>query len=302
MDYQEFLSAIENGMNIRLTEDTRAHLHTTIKNNGFERKGITIVQEGVNISPTIYLEEFYEQYKKGKSLEIILEKIKVFYLEVKQDESWEGEDIQSLETVSDRIVFKMVNKEKNKELLKMIPYIEFQDLVLIFYVLLEIHQGGTATMLVTNAMQEKWKMSEKELYELAQKNEKRILPAVFSPMQQVIAELLNPCEEKEMNLLKKESEEMQDYMYVLTNEIRSFGAATLAYEHMLEMIAEKLDNSFYILPSSIHEVIIVPADSKLEMEELNETILEINESQVDPEEVLCDHAYYYDRDRKKIVY
>ncbi len=102
----------------------------------------------------------------------------------------------------------------------------------------------------------------------------------------------NPCN----NLIQSD-----DIMFVLTNSLRSFGAVCILYEDILFHIGNLLRENFYILPSSIHEVIIIPESQAPCKETLNEMIVEINESQVEREEVLSDHVYYYNREMKDLI-
>ena len=89
-------------------------------------------------------------------------------------------------------------------------------------------------------------------------------------------------------------------MYVLGNRMKLFGAAVLLYDGLLEKIADQIKKNFFILPSSIHEVILIPDDEDQEAEELWKMVCEINATQVEPEEVLTDSVYYFSRKNKKI--
>ncbi len=109
-----------------------------------------------------------------------------------------------------------------------------------------------------------------------------LLPSDFRSMESVIEELADQPQPP------KKGE-----MYVLSNQIRSFGAAVILYPGRLKRVAALLGESYYILPSSVHEVIIVPEREVPGVPVLNEMITEINEIHVEPEEVLADHAYYY---------
>ena len=116
---------------------------------------------------------------------------------------------------------------------------------------------------------------------------------VFKPMRIVIDELMgNPCN----NLIQSD-----DIMFVLTNSLRSFGAICILYEDVLFHIGNLLRENYYILPSSIHEVIIIPESQAPCKETLNEMITEINETQVEIEDVLSDHVYYYNREKKELL-
>ena len=90
-------------------------------------------------------------------------------------------------------------------------------------------------------------------------------------------------------------------MYVFSNRTRSFGASAILYDGRLAKIAERLKENYYVLPSSVHETIIVAESDAPAKDDLDAIIREINETQVDPEEVLSNQAYYYDRKEGKLL-
>lgn len=297
MEYQEFLYAIESELNEKLKEGTRAVLYSTVKNNGKERKGVMIEQEGSNIGPTIYLEGFYERYKEDPDISRIITELLEFYESVKCTEIIQECQFDDYEVMKEKIVFKVVHYEKNRKMLESVPHIRFLDLAIIFYILLEAGENGMATVLIKNEHLELWKLSMEELHEKAIKNAIKLLPAQFMSMRQAMKEILNE-QGKDSDELEEESE--NEVMYILTNSLKNFGAATLAYPHVLEMIAEMLQEDFYILPSSVHEVIIVPKSKGIDEKEMNTMIIEINATQLEPEDVLSDHAYFYDSREHKL--
>lgn len=300
MDYREFTGAVENQMNCRLEGGVKASLYTTIKNNGKERTGILIETPGINISPTIYLEEYFESYRKGKSLEVIVNDIMGFYDSIKQESSWDCEKLRSYEEISDRIVFKLVNTLKNRKFLDTVPHRSFLDLSIVFYVLLEVTQDGTAAMVVSDSHMKQWEVTTDILWADSLRNVKKLLPAEFVTMHHAMREMLmekgesENCGKSSGNLLVENTTE-RDGMYILSNSLRSYGAACIAYPHILEMIGEILQRDYYVLPSSVHEVIIVPSSPGLDSSELDDMIREINVTQVAEEEVLSSHAYLYRR-------
>lgn len=295
MDYKEFVSAVEEKVNVYLEEGVCASLHTTVKNNGKRKRGIMVVREGVNISPTIYLEEFYEQYKRGNSFDTVIKDVLRFYDTVKPMNSWKGEFVHSYEEVKSRIVFQLINREKNQDMVSMVPCIPYLDLLIVFYVLLEVGTDGTAIMLVRNENVKEWGVCAESLFAVAQENARRLLPAEFSTMSCIVQDIIDAKERVTTNLLDINRGMEQDTMYVLTNKIRNLGAACMAYDHILEMIGTRLEENYYILPSSVHEVIIVPESKSPTRAELDAMICEINATQVKEEEVLSNRAYYYSR-------
>lgn len=292
MNYRQFVNEVEMKVQKCVEDTIRVQEHIALKNNGKERRGLTMIQEGINISPTIYLEEYYEQFQDGNSLEQIVERILNLYKEVRFRKSWEGSYIQSFESVKPWVVYKVINKEKNKELLKETPYMQFLDLAVVCYVLLEMNSHGTATMLVKEEHLKMWGVSKEEVFCQAEKNSKRLLPAELNRMKDVIAEILE---------IETEEDEEEDIMYVLSNARRNFGAICMVYDGIMDMIQMELGENFYVIPSSVHEVIIVPESQAPEKFEIEEMVAEINATQVEDEEILSDRVYYYSVKEKKLI-
>ena len=296
MNYTEFVNAVEEKMNLKLKGGEKVTLYTALKNNGTERKGVMIEVPDVNVSPTIYLEEFYSKYQEGKTIDGIVDELIELYEEIRQDQSWDYEKVLSFEGVKDRIVFKLINTQQNQMLLERVPHRKLLDLSLVFYVLFEANCEETAAMMITNAHAERWEVDEGMLWNVAVENCRRLLPAECFTMNYAMCELMGVAEHStrvDNDLLVAEKTE-RDRMYVLSNKVRNFGAACIAYPYVLEMIGEILKEDFYVLPSSVHEVVIVPSSGGICSYEMDEMIREINETQVLDEEILSDHAYYFD--------
>lgn len=284
MTFCQFIQVIEAKVREEVQEGFLVSVYRARKNNGVIRTGLMIEEKGINVSPTIYLEEYYEQYQRGNSLDYIASDIVRLYSRVRFQKSWKGDSLRRYEEVEERIVFRLINQNANEEMLKTVPYVPYLDLAIVFYVLLEIDTCGTASMLVQNIHLSQWRITKEELYRKSMARTPELLPCDFRSMEAVIEELADQPEPG------KKGE-----MYVLSNQIRSFGAAAILYPGRLKRVAALLGENYYVLPSSVHEVIVVPEREVPEVDLLNEMIREINEVHVDPEEVLADHAYYFDR-------
>ena len=250
MSYEEFVSGMELELKSLVSDNLLVSIQKTLKNNGYLRCGIRLSEKNINISPTIYLEEFYEKYQYGTDMHTLAEQIMKIYQKVRIEHSWKEEWIYEFPGVKNKIVYRLINREKNKNLLSEVPYMPWKDLAIVFYLLLEMdeHQMQQAAMLIKKEQLKWWNTSAEDLYQNAMLNTEMLLP------------------------------------YELTN-----------------MHALYLKENFYILPSSVHEMIILPESGALPKEELNAVIQEINGSQVNAEEYLSDHAYYYDRVRKCVM-
>ena len=287
MNYQQFVIVVKNKVALALGDGMSLNIHTALKNNGVERVGLTISDKRINISPTIYLEEYYKQFQDGFDMEDIIASILDVYQEVKFEHTWQIHTVKDFEIMRSKIVYKLIHAKKNESLLNKMPYIAYLDFAIVFYILFEVDDSGTATIPITHELIQLWDVSVDEVQQCAFCNAPSLLPASFKPMQIVIDELMGT------NL--SEQEAIEDLMFVLTNSLRSFGAACILYDGMLDKISEEIGENFYILPSSIHEMIIVPESNSPSREHLNEMITEVNQTQVDEEEFLSACVYYYDR-------
>lgn len=291
MTFHQFVKAVEFELKEVVGEEVTLSIYEAEKNNGVKRVGITFSKRGVNLAPTIYLEEYYEKYLRGWILEACVGDILRLYYEVQVKKSWDEEILSEFHMIEDSIVYRLVNADANKELLTNVPYVPYMDLAIVFYIMLELNEQGSACMLIRNEHLDMWGIDEGVIFKKAKENTWRILPSDFRTMRAIMKEFDYECEFMG-----------NDILYVLTNQIRSFGAAVILYEGCLEMIAEYLDDNYYVLPSSVHEVIIVPEkDAPRGKEGLSEMVDEINRTQVEAEEILSDIAYYYDREKKILI-
>mgnify|MGYP007043251716 FL=1 len=112
-----------------------------------------IEMPGINISPTIYLEEYYESYVAGRKIEQIVDDIKQLYEEIKQEKPWDCESFRDYEGVRNRIVFKVINTAKNRKFLRTVPHLAFLDLSIVFMFLLMCLKKEQRQWLLTEAMQ-----------------------------------------------------------------------------------------------------------------------------------------------------
>lgn len=294
MNYQQFIEEVERRVKekIKGNETMTVYIHTAVKNNGKERKGITVSEKGIHISPTIYLEEYFQQFQEGKPIEEIVEKILQLYEEVKCSHPCEESLLQNYEELKGKFACKLIHRGKNEKLLNDIPYVPWMDLAIVVFVLLEVSPYGTATVLVRKEHLEIWGLTEAQLFDEAKKNTPILLPYQFCPMRKLLQEICPYAVD--------EGEEEEESLYVLSNKLRSFGAASMLYDGILEKVGQKLGENYYILPSSIHEVIVVPESKSPVKQDLEEMVREINETQVEEEEVLSDRVYYFSRKENRL--
>ena len=148
----------------------------------------------------------------------------------------------------------------------------------------------------------RWKVTASDLYKLAVANMQRLWEGVVEPVQDMIFEMADDQMAEEYGVFLEENEGAREMpLYVLTNAIRLNGASVLFYTDCLKSFADSVGRDIFVLPSSIHEVILVPESFGLEPERMQEMVKEINQTGVAPEEVLSDSVYYFDGEEIRIV-
>ena len=181
----------------------------------------------------------------------------------------------------------------------MIPYIEYLDVITCFDVVVKNEQMGEGMILIHNEHMDIWKTTNDELYELANSNTPMLYPPMFNSMNHILDEFLEEMEVED-EFYEEIDKEQSLPMYVLTNIKRTCGANTIIYPQLMEKISKELNGNFYILTSSIHEVILLFDDNNVDSTQLHSMIKEINVTQLNEEEILSDYPYYYDNTSKKV--
>lgn len=316
MEYMEFIEYVRAAMATILGDDKIVTVKEILKNNGQEYDALLITDKDSNISPTIYLNSFYDEYVGGKESGEVVREIYEFYEDSCNDFIFDMDVFSDYSIMSKKIVFKVINKAKNKKLLKDVPHIIKMDLALVPYCMVDNDSFGTATVLIQKSHLALWNKSEKEIFEAAYENTPRILQAEIRNMNDIIREMfMDDLRRKQVNgeigfdidINKKTTELMEDVgtdngieMYVLTNNHRSNGAACMFYDDVIRDFAKEHKSDIFILPSSVHEVILVPAIDGLSKNELTLMVQDVNKEELSAEEILSSHVYIYSYESEEI--
>ncbi len=306
MDFNEFKDELIEVIKGKTEENTSITIHTVNKNNGIILNGVVIMRETECISPTIYLEPFFEMAKKGKDIHELADEILALSLEQKNKFNFDVDEFQDINVTCKKILYKLINYNKNEELFKNIPHRRWQDLAIVYYVLVSCDELGTGTILIRNEHLKLWNVGEAELYAFAMDNAPKLLKKTIKTMAEIILDFMDErlmdSEENEITVkaAKEFSENTPVKMYVMGNKVKLNGACVILYERALASFAEYVENDFYILPSSIHEVILVPASEDVNEQALLSLVREVNENSVTEEEWLSDNIYKYNRSEETI--
>jgi len=330
MTYEQFIEQVKwevEDIARESSDDVRTVVRTVTKNNNVRRKTISIFKEGQLATPTIYLRDYYLDYKKGRSIENIGREIFMIYSEGTKRFTFDVNQFSDFSKVKDKIYYKLVNYEMNRQALKTMPHFKFLDMAIVFFVSIMGNEKEQGTIAIQEAYVEKWGISKEELRRTAINNPWKEYPPEIKKMEDIISEIVLGQVTSEdddedgliseeisygefsidnvRQMIKEEVDKMRAQaemdMYVLTNTSRNFGAACITYPGVLKEFAREHNSDFYIIPSSVHEVILILGE-QMSVEEMNLMVEEVNEREVDSIDVLSNHVYQYKRELEEIIY
>lgn len=298
MEYEKFVDTMRRKVEALSDVGTRVVIMEVCKNNGVKKKGLMVKAKNCNMAPTVYLEEFYEEYKRGKTLEEITEAIVKVYRDNDAFINFHVEDFKDFRQMKSRLVFRIVNYEKNAEMLSDSPYITFLDLAVVPYISFPVDGNNCGSILVKDEHLMLWGINAETAMKIAAENTPKLLQPQIHKMEDTIRQLISTGAGGDRREYENLLEEMEESaykvpMYVLTNPKNLYGASCMVYDGVIEMFAEEMGEDIYILPSSIHEVILVPASKALAALELRSMVQEINSTQIPEEEILSNHVYKF---------
>lgn len=281
--FEEFQEQAKNHMGAR-HPNTAPQLHRINKNNGISLTALIMWDPGSNTAPALYLDGAYEALRRGLPMGEALASVEWMYDHAMRM-GMEAPDLNDLDAVKDRVCFRLVNRESNREALKERPHRKFLDMAVVYAVELE---GGKASVGGTDRMLRRWGISAEELHSLALANTPRLFPARISGMDEILAEMADSLD------APLPEPGMCAALYAASNTSRDHGAGVMLYGGLCRKFAERIGGSFYILPGSVHEVLFLPEMPGLSAGGLGQMVEEVNATQLAPEEVLSDSVYYYD--------
>ncbi len=284
MDIAEFKTWAAEEIKRRLPEDyAAAEVRVrSVRKLGSSHTGLSVRRDGQSGAPEIDLDEFFKLYKSGVSADDIISymaRMAVMELPV-IDESL----LEDYAKVRERLFIRLSSLSRNRDLTEGIPHRVIDDMLLTYHILTGRQGSDMWSAMIDSGMLRGYGISEEQLYGDALENSSRMFPAKLDRMSSIL-----------------HSSEDDDGlgMVVLTNDANSYGAAAVLYPGMLEEAAEQLGGDIYIIPSSIHEMILMPAAMVQDAERLEMTHRFLNMTEVEEKDRLSDHIYHYD-DRRHL--
>ncbi len=287
MDIVEFIENVILTLKEYYGNDAEVLAQKCIKTNDVVCIGVSVFYKNKLLAPIVYLDSYYEQYSKGMDFDLIIEHITDIIEENQVSVTEENivKNIINWNYIEFNIYPMLISTKRNKNLLADLVHREILDLSIIYVVRFSAECGKETLIRVTKKMLNSWNRTEDELHNIALVNMNRDEPQLFD-LNDIIDILLGNAEDVRTI---GDSE-----MYVLTCHSKRYAAAKILDKELMKRITG--GKKCYMIPSSIHEWIILPItlDKESDLLILNEMVCEVNEEKVEPNEILSDHIYMYD--------
>lgn len=294
MDYetfkQEFAEDIKEKLSQKGYGEVETNFHNIEKTNQ-NYEAISVVPAGGNIGVNYNIENAFASYEHSGDYEGVLASAAgAIASGLDQVPVVNVNALMNYEIMKEKLSVEVISAEVNEELLAKVPHDRIEDLAVVYRFIMESNEDGRAFILVNNDLIERMGVTHEQLRADALENSPEIRPAVIQGMNEVMKEMMGP-EAYEMFGIPDDTEEM---MFIATVPDKNSGAGVLAYQDFMDQAAEKIGGDFFILPSSIHEILLVPDDGQKGADELKAMVMDVNATQVSPEERLSDNVYHYD--------
>ena len=309
MTLNEFCTLVKDELiNIINDEKATVKLSTTIKNNGIELTSVTIFYPQDKISPNIYLNEFYFEDATLTDTVLCAKKVYEIYTKFKPMNVVDISYYDDYESIKPYFRLKLVNRTLNKEILKKAVHRPFLDMEVLVYARVDNEILGSGSITVLKDHLSVWGIDEDTLYRDAMDNQHNLnsseIVGIYDLLMDMVKKMsLNDEDRNEaIEYLNNQNEKLKYIgMQVLSNKDRFYGASAMLDTEFLSKYSEEIDSDFFILPSSIHELIIVPYSEFTNREELTSMIKQVNDTTVAIEDKLSDSLYVYSQNENKVI-
>ena len=292
LNYDELKRELLKGVREKVGVGVTVEIVAIQKNNRTKKDAIAFSDKENNLQPLIYMDSIYSQYCAGAELSVCVGFAVEVYrsaMEIDMDTAYkEWKDVRG------KIEMTVINKAWNEDAMSGVPHMDFLDLVLYCRIIIDKNKNGVVSMIVQKHMLKEWEISEEELWEAAFSN----LKTEEFEIKDVNEVLRFIFPEGDLTGLPNKNK-FESALYVLTNKYQNRGAIGMLRTDLLEKFAEWSDCDLYILPSSIHEVLLL-RDDEIPADELKRVVRSVNRGVVDEMDRLSDEVYYYQRGSGKL--
>ena len=268
---------------------------TTVESPDGMTDRLMVSVDDSKMSMAFRLKEIYQSVEDGEDIDHAVYKM-VNTIEdnisfVKEKEQDVKSFISDYEKVKDNTYLRLIPGDS--PILKSTPHRMIEDMALVVNVHLDSFsdEHGKSCVVVTKPLMEMYGIDEAQIFADAEKNSLANEPMVFKPLLDMVKDLIS-------NEDIPNPEDVGIVTYIATNQSGFQGAAVAGYPDFCEKAAEAIGGSFYMLPSSVHEFILIKDDGTPKAKDLNRMIKNVNETVLEPRDVLAAQCYHYDAKAK----
>lgn len=299
MNYTSFCESLRQSLLSQLAPETAVTLQKIRKNNGIVTDAFCIRTPDTSYSPIVYLSQLYDDFLSGADIRNICQNILACLDQKPPFSAGLLDKIRDFDSARDRVAYRLISKEANEDLLSDIPWVPYLDLAMVFYLYLDAGPDGQTTALIHNQQLGFWNISTDDLYLLSLINTPSLFPPVIRKLEDLLYESGDGAgiwPEEPM----PRSPEPDPPLYILTNRPGIHGAACLLYQDIIKDFADRTNSDVLIIPSSIHEVILIPDSHIYNYQEIRDMIRIVNSEDVPAEDRLSDQLYLFSRKKKHL--
>lgn len=299
MEIKEFTEAVAKAISEKHDDLTVEPNSNVRKNNDIVLAGVSIRNNASNVAPMIYVNDFYN---RSISVDETADKVMEIYDMHKNDmNTFDVNNVNTFDNVKDNIIARVVNKNRNQHIMDECPYAQFGDLLVTFAVIVSSNKEGIASIKITNEIMNMWKVTLGDIISVAYQNTKKLFPLYIDSIGSVLKQMMAMHGGIDPSMIEA-IDNTDQFMYVATTTTKQNGAYFISDKESLVEIADFIKaRQFVILPSSVHELIIIPFNTmNTDMNSLLAMVKEVNQTQIPPDEILSDNLYFFDADTEEL--
>lgn len=283
------IKTVEAAMPNDVKEYATVGVREVVKSNDEKFHAIILEDPDKEVFPYVYLEDLYEQYENGTSISELAK----YVVEVNTTPApYDLKNIDfNFDNIKDKLILKIVEISRNLERIENLLCKDTGNgFALIPYIMFSKDESGMAMAAMTSGMVEEYGYDTEQIFAIAEKNTLENDEPIMCNLAAMIMNM-----ETSNNLLKADAPTLNSNMYIFTNESTMNGAVGFFIGETQQLIAQVLGENYYMLPSSIHEVMIVPESEAPSAKIMRDMVIDINNSVVDASEILSNRIFYYNR-------
>lgn len=287
MNYESFKTTMAEDITKKFSHENVkiSFRHITKVNGNYE--ALTVIPADSNVGINLNVEKAFAAYEDVRNYAgILASAFNTISVGLSDVPEVDANVLLDYENIKRKLSIEVISAEKNAELLDKIPHDRIEDLAVVYRFVIESNEDYKTSTLITNGMIDHMGVSREQLRADALESAPKIRPAVIKGMNETIIELFG--------IPTDVGDDVGEMMFVASVPDKNAGAGVLAYPNFMDQATEKLGGDFFILPSSIHELILVPDHGEMDVETLKDMVREVNTTEVDPEDRLTDNVYHYD--------